>query len=125
MNPGQRLRERRVELNMTVAELARAAGMKPSTLYDLERGSSRSSRRLHVLCSQLGLNPQWVETGAGARLTTEKPREKGLEIVYAGERITPETARLAAQIERLDEVVRRHVADLIASLADKSSSDKR
>jgi transcriptional regulator with XRE-family HTH domain len=125
MDAGHRIKERRKELNMTVAELARSAGIKPSTLYDLERGSSQSSRRLHVLCSRLGLNPQWVESGDGARLTTENPREKGLEIVYAGEPITPETVRLAAQIESLDGAVRQHVAGLIKSLAERSSSDKR
>jgi transcriptional regulator with XRE-family HTH domain len=120
MNAGTRLKERRVELGMTVAELARSAGIAASTLYDLERGVSRSSRQMHRLCSALALNPDWVETGAGPRLANEKPRQNGLEIVYAGERITAESARLAAQIERLDESVRRHVEAVIASLVDAS-----
>jgi transcriptional regulator with XRE-family HTH domain len=120
MNAGTRLKERRVELGMTVAELARSAGIAASTLYDLERGVSRSSRQMHRLCSALALNPDWVEAGVGPRLANEKPRQNGLEIVYGGERITAESARLAAQIERLDESVRRHVEAVIASLVDGS-----
>lgn len=122
MNAGQRLKARRVELNMTVAQLARTAGIAASTLYDLERGDSHSSRQMHRLCSSLGLNPDWVETGLGPRLVNEEPAENTLEITYRGARITPEAARLAAQIERLDDVVRAHIEGMVESLL--AASDK-
>lgn len=125
MNAGQRIKERRKELQMTVAALARAAGIAPSTLYDLERGDAQASTRMHALCQTLGLNPQWVETGAGARLANGKPLQNAVEIVIGGERLTPESARLAAQIERLDEVVRKHVEGMIASLVDASQNQKK
>jgi transcriptional regulator with XRE-family HTH domain len=125
MNPGHRLKERRVELGMSVAQLARSAGIAASTLYDLERGVSRSSRQMHRLCSSLGLNPDWVETGAGPRLVGEEPAENTLEITYRGARITPEAARLAAQIERLDDVVRAHIEGMINSLIAASDEKKK
>lgn len=123
MNAGQRLKARRVELGMTVAQLARSAGIAASTLYDLERGDSQSSRQMHRLCSSLGLNPDWVETGSGPRLLGEEPEENTLEITYRGARITPEAARLAAQIERLDDVVRAHIEGMVESLL--AASDKK
>lgn len=123
MNAGQRLKARRVELGMTVAQLARAAGIAASTLYDLERGDSQSSRQMHRLCSSLGLNPDWVETGHGSRLIGEEPEENSLEITYRGARITPEAARLAAQIERLDDVIRAHIEGMVESLL--AASDKK
>lgn len=125
MNPGERLRARRRELGVSVAELARSAGLKPSTLYDLERGDSRTSRQLYKLCHALGLNISWVETGSGERLARGNPRENGLEIIIGGERITPETARLAAQIERLDEIVRDHVKGMVEKLAQAEKNEKK
>jgi len=125
MSTGERLKARRVELGVTVAQLARTAGIAASTLYDLERGVSRSSRQMHRLCSALGLNPDWVETGNGARLANEKPRSNSLEIVYGGERITPESARLAAKIERLDASVREHIEAMVESLVQAAAKDRR
>jgi transcriptional regulator with XRE-family HTH domain len=125
MSPGHRLKERRVELGMSVAQLARSAGIAASTLYDLERGNSQSSRQMHRLCSSLGLNPNWVEAGAGPRLVSEEPAENTLEITYRGARITPEAARLAAQIERLDDVVRAHIEGMISSLVDAADDKKK
>lgn len=124
MTPGQRIKERRKELQLSVAALARAAGIAPSTLYDLERGDANASTRMHSICSSLGLNPTWVETGHGARLANSKTLENSVEIVIGGERLTPESARLAAQIERLDEVVRKHVEGMIDSLVEASQNKK-
>lgn len=125
MTAGGRLRERRRELGISVAQLAKSAGLKPTTLYDLERGDNKTSRQLHKLCEALGLNLQWVETGAGERLSREIRRENSLEITIGGERITAESARLAAQIERLDEITREHVRGMIDKLAQAQQTEKK
>ncbi|OOG61423.1 hypothetical protein B0E46_15705 [Rhodanobacter sp. B04] len=69
---GDRIRERRLELGMSVEVLAKAVGLKPTTLYDLERGDSKSTTKLHRFADELGLNADWLETGKGVKLW--KPR---------------------------------------------------
>jgi transcriptional regulator with XRE-family HTH domain len=124
MTAGARLRERRRELGISVAQLAKSAGLRPSTLYDLERGDNRTSKQLHRLCQTLGLNINWVETGLGERLAREIARESALEITLGGERITAESARLAAQIERLDDITRGHVKAMVDKLAQAQQAGK-
>ena len=124
MNTGERIRDRRQELGMSVIQLAKAAGLKPSTIYDLERGDNSTSRRLHAICQTLGLNMAWAETGAGERLAREIARESGLEISLHGERITAESARLAAQIERLDDITRGHVKAMVDKLAQAQQAQQ-
>jgi transcriptional regulator with XRE-family HTH domain len=65
---GRRVKVRRVELGLSVKAVADAAGMAATTLYDLERGEQQSTTRLHALCRVLGLNPEWADSGRGARL---------------------------------------------------------
>jgi transcriptional regulator with XRE-family HTH domain len=68
MGIGRRLKERRVELGLSVKQVADAAGMAPTTLYDLEREEQHSTTRLHALGRVLGLNPEWADSGHGPRL---------------------------------------------------------
>jgi transcriptional regulator with XRE-family HTH domain len=65
---GEKIKQRREELRLSIKQLATAAGMGPTTLYDLERGDQQTSTRLHALCKVLGLNPEWVADGRGPRL---------------------------------------------------------
>jgi transcriptional regulator with XRE-family HTH domain len=65
---GEKIKQRREELRLSIKDLADAAGMGPTTLYDLERGDQKTTTRLHALCKVLGLNPDWVADGRGPRL---------------------------------------------------------
>lgn len=114
MTIGSRLKSRRKELKLQVAEVARAVGMAPSTLYDIERGDQASSTKLHLLCAFLGLNPRWVETERGPRLAEAATRisevRKVAETVgrytLHGMQITPEEAELGVEWGKLDEPLR-------------------
>jgi transcriptional regulator with XRE-family HTH domain len=68
MGIGRRLKERRLELGLSVKQVADAAGMAATTLYDLEREEQQSTTRLHALCKVLGLSTEWADSGHGHRL---------------------------------------------------------
>jgi transcriptional regulator with XRE-family HTH domain len=75
MAVGNKIKQRRTELERddpvrySVEATAKAAGMKASTLYGLERGDQQTSSRLPWLCEYLGLNINWVDRDIGPRLT--------------------------------------------------------
>lgn len=64
---GSRARARRKELGLTQVQVANKAGMKQSTLSDLERGRNDSSMDLIPLSSALRCRPEWLKTGKGER----------------------------------------------------------
>lgn len=79
MGIGTKVKERRLELarldpvRYSVETTAKAAGMRPSTLYGFEREDQKTTPRLHALCKYLGLNIDWVERGIGPRLVGGRP----------------------------------------------------
>jgi transcriptional regulator with XRE-family HTH domain len=73
MGIGEKLRIRRVELRLSVQEVAQRVGLKRQTIYDLENGKQKSSTKLGLICQLYGLNPKWVEFGIGPRLTADAP----------------------------------------------------
>lgn len=50
---------------MTVEHLAERVGLRPSTIYDLERGDSKSTKKLHVIAAVLRVNVHYLEAGKG------------------------------------------------------------
>lgn len=65
MTTGGRIKEWREKRKLTVAQLAQRVGLAQSTIYDLERGDSKSTTKLHRVAEALGVNPNWLETGKG------------------------------------------------------------
>jgi len=64
---GIRIRTEREAQNISRKELAKAAGIKPTTLSDLELGLSKSSGALYKIARRLGVLPEWLETGRGVK----------------------------------------------------------
>lgn len=62
---------------MTVEHLAERVGLRPTTIYDLERGDSKSTKKLHVIASVLRVNVHFLETGKGA------PEDMGAPVHHA------------------------------------------
>lgn len=116
---GGRIRARRIEAGMTVAGLAKAAGIAPTTLYDLERGDMRSSTRLHRIAAALGVTTEWLETGRGPRTASSAaPGVADARARYSvhGFMLTPEAARVAQEWEKLEEPMRTQVALIVEAL---------
>lgn len=62
---GDRIKEWREKRKMTVEHLAERVGLRPSTIYDLERGDSKSTKKLHVIAAVLRVNVHYLEYGKG------------------------------------------------------------
>lgn len=50
---------------MSVKDLAKAVGLAQSTLYDLERGDSKDTKKVHKLAAVLNVRASWLDTGVG------------------------------------------------------------
>jgi len=72
---------------MSVRELAKKAKLAESTIYDLERGDSQSTTKLHLIADATGVRVQWLETGKGAKRSSppnleEVPAAQSMEMAY-------------------------------------------
>jgi transcriptional regulator with XRE-family HTH domain len=125
MGIGRKLKERRVELGLSVKQVADAAGMAATTLYDLEREEQHSTTRLHALCKVLGLNPEWADSGRGPRLVGSPtlapdsvPQDQ--EQVRAGTdmaSVMREALEVAILLSSLSEPIRSNVIGMVRALA--------
>lgn len=59
----QRLKQKRLELNMTQAQLAEKAGMKQQSIQSIESGSTKRPRFLFELAAALQCDPIWLMYG--------------------------------------------------------------
>jgi transcriptional regulator with XRE-family HTH domain len=128
MTIGQRLKDRRLELRLSVASVAHTVGMAPSTLYDVERGDQTSSTKLHLLCDLLGLNAHWVETGRGPRLAAQdarKSHDSTPRQTLHGVPITAEEVELGVEWGKLEEPVRSAIRQQVMLLVAEQVRRKR
>ena len=67
---GTRIAQRRQELGMTVAELARLCGLKPPSVHDWEKGKTKTIEgpNLMAVAEALKTSPDWILTGRAADL---------------------------------------------------------
>lgn len=123
MNIGARIRKRRKERGMRVEDLAKAAGIAATTLYDLERGESRSTTKLHHIAAALRCRLEWLETGRGsvddiAGVADARP-------VLYDMSISPEGVRVGREWEKLREPLRGQIQLLIETLVADQVRDGR
>lgn len=65
---GQRIKERREELGLKQAELAKLAGFKSTgAIGNYESGTRSAPRNLLGLSRALKVRPEWLETGKGKK----------------------------------------------------------
>lgn len=58
-----RLKKKRIELDMTQAQLAEKAGVKQQTIQLIEAGETKRPRYLVELADALGCEPSWLLNG--------------------------------------------------------------
>lgn len=82
MTIGERIKEIRLLRGIKVPELASRTGLAASTIYDLERGDSDSTTKLHRIADELGTYTAYLEEGKPPKLRTDDhepgPRLRGL-----------------------------------------------
>ena len=105
---GARIRERRIALALTQAELARALGLTEQQVRRMERGSSRlAPRQLLVLADRLAVGIGYFLDGAPAL----GPSEPNL----------PEVAEIIQSFQAIrDDVMRRDLFLLVQAAARRS-----
>lgn len=67
---GDRIRTEREAARLSREVVAAKAGIKPSTLSDIELGYSKTTRALPGIAAALGLSALWLETGRGEKMAT-------------------------------------------------------
>jgi transcriptional regulator with XRE-family HTH domain len=127
---GSRARKRRKELNKTLAEMAKAAGMSPGFLSDLEQDRSKGTTRLNALAAALGLHIDYLETGRGPPLASTP---SGLYAVKSpvstyrvlGHDLTGEALEFAEEWNKLEEPARSQILVMVESLVAAQIRKKR
>jgi len=71
---GSRLAAIRTERGETKAALARAVGLSPSTVADIESGAQTGVDVLESLAKVLGVSPAWLAFGEGAMVLPPRRR---------------------------------------------------
>ena len=112
MSVGKRLAERRTELRISQAELAKRVGSSQSMISDLENGKSEGTSFLARLAMHLSVHALWLETGHEPRLL----EDQGL-LVAALPPDTQEVLELQAWLTA------RQAAELTASLRETKESN--
>lgn len=97
MTIGERIKQRRIELNMTQDELAKRTGYKSrSSINKLENARALPSRKIEKMASVLECTPSflmgWTDSPREIRISVETEFQKHLEI----ERIKAYSDRLYA-----------------------------
>lgn len=67
MSIGTRIKEARIEKDLTQKQLAAKVGIKQPTLSELERGDSAGTTMVASFAAALGVNALWLETGKGEK----------------------------------------------------------
>lgn len=112
MSIGKRAKARRDELGWSVEKVAKATGIGVSTLYDLERETQATTKKISALAKALGLKLEFLEYGTGPRLIRDGTREPDVAIDMNG------SARLvAAEWQKLHDR-NPGIAQAIAQLVD-------
>jgi transcriptional regulator with XRE-family HTH domain len=81
---GGRVKEKRLELEMSQEELAKLSGLTQSTISSLERGTSKTSGNIATLANALNVNALWLQTGRGDPKISNKARV----LIDSGEQTT-------------------------------------
>ncbi|MDE2106615.1 MAG: helix-turn-helix transcriptional regulator [Patescibacteria group bacterium] len=103
---------------MSVEALAKLVGLRPTTIYDLERSDSKSSTKLHLFADALGVSVHWLETGKGQRTGGSMARDPDFRDhtpVY-GLPISEEEAEMGREWGKLLEPQRSAIAQQIQLL---------
>lgn len=104
---GKRLKDCRNELGLNQAEFAKALGVTPGAISNLETGQSQTMSAHHVFAAAkiLKVDPEWLATGKGDKLGEKPCLRSSLESQMLARQIdmlTPEDrAYLFSLIERL------------------------
>lgn len=76
---GERVKSKRIELELSQAELGKLAGLSQTTISDIERGRNDGSREIVQLASALNVAAEWLTTGRPSPLLPAPAEAGGLD----------------------------------------------
>ena len=89
MTEGERIREVRKDLGLTLEVFSTKIGVTASTIGNVEKGRRNMSTQLRLsICREYNINENWLQTGEGEKFSSENQNEKLLnqlsKIITAG-----------------------------------------
>lgn len=129
MTRGERVREIRKSLNMTLEKFGEKIGIKKSSLSQIENGiNGLTDQMVKSICREFNVNEEWLREGAG-EMFAEMPEDdflsnavvsilkeddaltiEGLKLFFS---LTPDEKKTAANyILRLADMIRSHAPEL-------------
>lgn len=128
---GERIRATRKEKRWTLAELAKASGISPGSISDLEQGRQFGTTRLPDLAAALGVRVEWLHKGEGPK-TGDAAGVAESKMVSHRLPISADATRLGHEWDKLlehDPAVAAKFAELldviVASYRKRPRSDKK
>jgi len=77
MDIATRVRDTRIELELTQRELGRRCGLHQATISAIEKGVVKGTLKIAMLADALGVNVDWLVSGQG-----DKQRKKSMAVHY-------------------------------------------
>jgi len=103
MTPGQRIKIRRKELDLTQIAVSKAAGITQGALSDIESGASRDLKgtTLSGLAKALKTNTTWIMYGRGKHDSPTLSEEEEVLLEEYGQLNAPNRSAILAAIRAL------------------------
>ncbi|MBC8947310.1 helix-turn-helix domain-containing protein [Xenorhabdus indica] len=101
MSISERVRNRRIELNLTQVELAALAGVKQQSIQQLESGMTKRPRFLLELSKALKCSLEWLQYGTGEPDAEEMFQSPKNSIQPTNVKIPPNYRKLTKKQEEL------------------------
>lgn len=124
---GERVRERRLALKMTLAALARASGLSTGFISDLEQGRSKKTTSVYELARALGVTVPWLLDGKDAKGVREPPPaySPGEKLLVHGYQLSEEACEFAQEFDKLDDAMREVVLVFVETLVARGKRSER
>lgn len=102
-------------------DLARKAGIAPSTWYDIENGNQNSSTKLHSIAKALGVTADYLETGRNQAAGVGEQRGT----YRVREQLTDDEHDFALAWRQVDEPVKTQIFLMVEGLVAQQIKDER
>ena len=113
---GERIKSRRIELDLSQAELAQKSGMSTGAIGNYE-SETREPKKTMALSKALEVNRDWLETGKGEKCPTSK-NHKALEVTALEKDLLDQFKKFDTDRQRIE------IIGYVRGKADELSKNK-
>lgn len=122
----KRLKELRIKLGMSQAELGEVIGISNFAISSIERGERNlTERNLSLICEKLKVNRDWLENGIGEMFTDNLPIDEFTALLADIDTNAKERTREFLELYwKLDEKSQKVIEDLTFSMYENFKEKK-